>query len=89
MSKRLGNVVEISAGDVVVIPAGVAHKNVKQTRDFRTVGAYPRGTNYDMQYGKKGERPGADANIRAVPMPSADPVSGDDGALIDIWRRVG
>lgn len=80
-----GRLVTLRAGDVAVLPAGVAHKNEEQSRDFRVVGAYPRGTSYDMQYGKPGERPSADDNIRRVPLPPEDPVAGRDGALVRLW----
>src|ERR1043165_3316028 len=58
-----GATVTLVAGDVVVIPAGVAHKNDGASPDFRAVGAYPAGTAPDMQYGKPGERPAADRTI--------------------------
>jgi uncharacterized protein YjlB len=79
--------VRLTAGDVVVIPAGVAHKNDGASSDFRVVGAYPDGTGPDMQYGKPGERPGTDRNIAAVPSPAADPVHGSAGPLTRLWRR--
>lgn len=83
---RKGHLVTLNAGDVAIVPAGVAHKNEGQSSDFRVVGAYPRGTSPDMQYGKDGERPRTDGNIASVPMPMADPVSGREGALRRLWR---
>ena len=77
---------EIRQGDVIVIPAGVAHKNLGSSRDFKVVGAYPGGQRYDMNYGKAGERPRADRNIANVSLPELDPVFGDSGPLIDLWH---
>ncbi len=82
-----GPVFEIRAGDVVVIPAGVAHKRVASTAEFGVVGAYPDGQRPDMCYGSDGERPGTDENIRRVPAPRKDPVFGDEGPLLDVWMR--
>ncbi|MGD8650012.1 MAG: hypothetical protein PVJ77_25990, partial [Desulfobacterales bacterium] len=75
------------AGDVIIIPAGVAHKNLNQSLDFRCVGAYPAGQSPDMQYGKPSERPSADQNIRSVPLPETDPVFGKKGPLLEIWGK--
>jgi uncharacterized protein YjlB len=79
-----GRSLTLLAGDVVVIPAGVAHKNDGASGDFRVVGAYPLGTSPDMRYGKPGERPGSDRNIARVGLPVADPVRG--GALAPRWK---
>lgn len=81
-----GPTVELRAGDVAIIPAGVAHKNESQSDDFAVVGAYPDGTGPDMQYGKEGERPRTDRNIAAVAVPSRDPVGGAQGGLPRLWR---
>jgi uncharacterized protein YjlB len=75
----------VQAGDVMIIPAGVAHKNIGASRDFGVVGAYPRGQRWDVCYGKTGERPRADHNIARVPMPQADPVYGTYGPLAGYW----
>lgn len=83
---ELGPRYEITAGDVVIVPAGVAHKNLQSSHDFRVVGAYPRGQKWDMNYGKEGERPLADKNIESVPLPGTDPVFGNKGALLHHWR---
>ena len=81
-----GIVEDLSAGDVVIIPAGVGHKNLGASRNFGVVGAYPCGQEYDMNYGEPGERPHADQNIARVPLPKSDPVFGKHGPLLKHWR---
>ncbi|OHB65412.1 MAG: hypothetical protein A2Y76_10555 [Planctomycetes bacterium RBG_13_60_9] len=81
-----GITLTLSAGDVVVIPAGVAHKSLGAGADFLVVGAYPRGREgCDMCYGKHGERPDMDKNVVAVPTPESDPLYGPDGPLMKHW----
>lgn len=74
------------AGDVLILPAGLAHKNIWCSHDFRVVGAYPAGTTWDMNYGKDGERPKADENIARVPLPADDPAYGQEGILLKLWK---
>lgn len=83
-----GTPVEVRAGDVVVIPAGVAHQNLGASRDFHVVGAYPAGTSPDMNYGERGERPGTDRNIARLAFPVADPVGGKRGDLVTHWGKI-
>ena len=78
---------ELHEGDVIVIPAGVAHKCIHSSNDFKCVGAYPKGQDYDMNYGKSGERPYVDKNIHKVPMPPSDPLYGSKGPLIECWSQ--
>jgi uncharacterized protein YjlB len=80
-----GVVHEVRPGDVIIIPAGVAHKNLGSSGDFGVVGAYPHGQNPDMNYGRPGERPTSDGNIRRVALPKADPLCGIDGPLLEQW----
>ena len=82
-----GVVLGVRAGDVVVIPAGVSHKNLGASRDFGVVGAYPKGQSWDMHYGKPGERPAADERIAQVAMPKSDPVFGADGPMEAHWQK--
>ena len=81
-----GLILRAEAGDVIIIPAGVSHCNNGQSSDFRVVGAYPQGQNWDMKYGKDGERPAVDQVISTVPIPAADPVAGKDGPLKTLWE---
>jgi uncharacterized protein YjlB len=80
-----GVVHDLGPGDVVIIPAGVAHKNLGSTGDFGVVGAYPQGQIPDMNYGRPGERPRSESNIRRVALPKADPLFGVTGPLMENW----
>ncbi|SRR5581483_936110 len=75
----------VRTGDVIIIPAGVAHRNVGASPDFAVVGAYPDGRTLDMNYGKPGEMAAAIANIRNVPLPRRDPVYGARGPMFEHW----
>jgi len=76
---------QIEKGDVLVIPAGVAHKNLGREEDLKCVGAYPNGMDYDINYGKPGERPQTDKNIKAIPLPSDDPLGAKNKGLKELW----
>jgi uncharacterized protein YjlB len=79
-----GNLVEVKAGDVVVIPAGVSHCNEGSSQDLLVVGAYPGGASPDLQRGAP-EAPGA--RRPSAPLPAADPVYGPRGPLMQSWKR--
>ncbi|HSR31911.1 MAG TPA: cupin domain-containing protein [Anaerolineae bacterium] len=81
-----GIVLSVTRGDVVIIPAGVAHKNLGASPDFRVVGSYPQGQSWDMNYGQPGERPRADENIARVPLPAMDPLYAEAGPLLSLWQ---
>ena len=77
----------VTAGDLVVIPAGVGHCNLGSSGDFGVVGAYPDGHTWDLLRGRPGERPEADLRIAALPLPKNDPLYGPDGSLLRAaWR---
>jgi uncharacterized protein YjlB len=83
-----GTTVELHAGDVVVIPAGVAHKNEGASPDLVVVGAYPAGRGPDMCSPGAQHRERALRSVREVPLPASDPVYGKLGPLIERWRAV-
>lgn len=85
MGGEKGQKLEIKAGDIIVIPAGVGHKKLASD-NLGVVGAYPSGMMWDMKYGKAGERPEADNNIAAVPLPDHDPLLGKGNGLCRIWK---
>ena len=75
----------MSRGDVLVLPAGTGHFNAGSSGDLLVIGAYPDGMSWDLRRGDPAEHDEVVANIRAVPLPSADPVTGADGDLVKLW----
>jgi uncharacterized protein YjlB len=81
-----GNLVELGAGDVVVIPAGVAHKGEGASPDLIVVGAYPGRKSPDMRRPAAQDRELALRNIGRVSLPTRDPVYGQSGPLLERWH---
>jgi uncharacterized protein YjlB len=76
----------VEPGDVIIIPAGVAHRFIEGDENFTVVGAYPEGQTYDVMYGETSERPKADERIRSLHHPINDPLYGLDGPLQKNWN---
>lgn len=81
-----GKDVDLTAGDIVVLPAGTGHQCLWASPDLLVVGAYPLNGRYDLCRGKA-EYNNALATIPNVPIPEADPVFGKEGPLTKLWRR--
>jgi uncharacterized protein YjlB len=84
-----GQTVELRAGDVVVIPAGVAHKRESASPDLLVIGSYPRGQSPDLRRAEASAHDDAVGHIAAVPLPAADPVTGGAEPLLGCWRNTG
>ena len=83
-----GRNLNVQSGDVIVIPAGVAHQKLDASSDFAVVGAYPDGRDWDLLRGRPGERPDADRKIAALPIPDNDPIYGAEGPLRQVWEAI-
>ena len=81
-----GRSFDVTAGDVLLLPAGTAHCRESVQGDFLVVGAYPPGQNWDLLRGGPTDRPEADQRIAHVPLPKTDPVGGQGGPVIEKWR---
>jgi uncharacterized protein YjlB len=81
----VGRILDVSAGDVLLLPAGTGHCNLGASDDFLVVGAYPPGQRPDICR----EAPDAQqmANIAQLAFPEQDPVTGADGAVRQYWRN--
>jgi uncharacterized protein YjlB len=79
--------VDVQAGDVVVIPAGVGHKRLSEKRDgFTIVGGYPPGQSGEISKPGDIEREEAMRRIASLALPRADPVLGNEGPLFKAWN---
>lgn len=75
----------LEPGDLLVLPAGTAHRAVTRSDDLMVVGAYPRGqADYDMCTGDKCTR--AEEHIAGTPLPGSDPFFGAEGPLVRLWQ---
>jgi uncharacterized protein YjlB len=81
-----GEEVELSDGDVAILPAGTGHQALWTSPDLVVIGAYPGSGKYDLCRGSKSEHAKALVSIPAVPLPDTDPVFGKDGPLLTLWR---
>ena len=81
-----GKEFEISAGDVVVLPAGTGHQCLSATRDFCVIGAYPPGSQMHVTRPTPENYRKALKTIPEVALPETDPVLGEDGPLLRLWK---
>jgi|AmaraimetFIIA100_FD_contig_81_1582545_length_815_multi_4_in_0_out_0_1 uncharacterized protein YjlB len=80
-----GREIEISAGDVAILPAGTGHHCLSASRDLSVVGAYPPGQKVEITRPTPDNRARALKTIPQVKLPKADPVMGKDGPLARLW----
>ncbi|WGS53168.1 cupin [Paraburkholderia sp. D15] len=80
-----GRVVNLSAGDALLLPAGTGHCLQAHERHFLVVGGYPAGQQWDIRR----DALSADelAAMEALPFPSLDPVDGKLGPLVQFWPQ--
>ncbi|MFP5076500.1 cupin [Rhizobium sp. YIM 134829] len=74
----------VVAGDVLILPAGTAHKNLGHSADFLVIGGYPPGQRAEIETG-----PPSKADLRRIAdldLPAEDPVEGSAGSLVRLWQ---
>ena len=85
-----GDPIDLTTGDVAVLPAGTGHKRIEASPDLLVVGAYPAGRDWDLVRADEidaQEYEAALSRIAAVPRPATDPVVGPDGPLLRLWAQ--
>lgn len=73
----------VEAGDVLVLPAGMAHRLLEDFGGFQMVGCYPNGCDWDMCYGKEGEEERVKA-VERVGWFEQDPIYGHQGPVLHV-----
>ena len=82
-----GTVVVLTAGDVLVLPAGTSHTRLEHSSDSWMVGGYPEGRDWDLirdEEVTEAEARSAVKRIGSLPIPARDPVT---GGPMTPWRK--
>lgn len=82
-----GPVLELTAGDAVMIPAGVGHCRRDATAELSVVGAYPGGVDWDLRRATPEDYRSALPLIAGVARPARDPVLGANGPACQVRSR--
>ncbi|HEV7416154.1 MAG TPA: hypothetical protein VGN98_08345 [Tianweitania sediminis] len=77
-----GIITKVEIGDVCIVPAGVGHKRINASTDFRVAGGYPPGQHGDITNPGDMAADAIEKALAQVALPDTDPITG--GAL-DGW----
>ena len=82
-----GKEIDVAAGDVAILPAGTGHRCLSASSDFSVVGVYPPGPKMQITRPTPENHRKALKTIPQVKLPESDPVGGEDGPLVRLWKR--
>jgi|HubBroStandDraft_1064217.scaffolds.fasta_scaffold368991_2 uncharacterized protein YjlB len=82
-----GKEFDLAAGDVAILPAGTGHQCLSASPDFCVVGAYPPGPKMQITRPTPENHSKALKTIPQVGRPRTDPVRGEHGPLVRLWKR--
>lgn len=76
----------IAAGDAVILPAGTGHQCLSASDDFVVIGAYPPGPEMHVTRPTPENHRKALETIPRVKKPRTDPLYGEAGPLVRLWK---
>lgn len=71
-----GITAKVEVGDVCIVPAGVGHRRISASTDFRVAGAYPPGQEGDINSPGDLQDSVIEEALAQVALPKTDPVTG-------------
>lgn len=81
-------IINLEAGDVIALPAGTGHKNLRASQNLVVIGGYPAGQeDYNICRHKDDCSADVLSDIVGVKLPISDPIYGKNGPLIQQWQR--
>ncbi|WP_122094831.1 cupin [Rahnella sp. Larv3_ips] len=81
-----GKLIEVKTGDVLLLPAGIGHKQISADEDFMLVGAYPPQVKADLCHDEPSQLAARTKAVSAVPLPASDPVTGHSEGSMITWH---
>lgn len=82
-----GVILEVNVGDVILLPAGVGHKQISADENFMMVGAYPPNVKADLCHDEPAKLKERAAAVAKVPLPETDPVTGHSEGSVVLWHQ--
>ncbi|MGG5215337.1 MULTISPECIES: cupin [Rahnella] len=82
-----GKIIEVNVGDVLLLPAGIGHKQISADEDFMLVGAYPPDMKADLCHDELPQLAARTRAVNAVPLPATDPVTGHTEGSMLVWHK--
>ncbi|KAB7897668.1 cupin [Rouxiella sp. S1S-2] len=82
-----GNIIQVNVGDVLLLPAGVGHKQVSADENFMMVGAYPPNVTADLCHDDVAKLAVRTKAVAKVPLPETDPVTGHSEGSMLLWHQ--
>src|ERR1700722_15492882 len=83
----MGGEIALAAGDVAILPAGTGHQCLSPPRDFCVIGAYRPGPKMHVTRPTPENHARALKTIPQVRLPDSDPVLGQNGPLLRLWKQ--
>lgn len=84
-----GEIIQVNVGDVLLLPAGVGHKQISADDNFMMVGAYPPNTTADLCHDEPAKLAARIKAVAKVPLPESDPVTGHSEGSMLLWHSAG